>query len=166
MVAISIKITGDLDKLVEQFGQRRLDDAIEYGLTAATVITETKVKEKLEKTVKTGGLRASIRTIKPQRKVAVVEASRVGGSRVYYAKFHEEGTGIYGKSGRPIVPVNAKNMAWFPVSATGTPIAGKRVVRRSVRGQRPVRFMERTARNDRPIISRAFEEAFRRRLGL
>jgi Bacteriophage HK97-gp10, putative tail-component len=53
------------------------------------------------------------------------------GSNVEYARYVEEGTGIYGPHQTPIVPVNASVLVFTPKGATGPVFA------RSVKGMKP-----------------------------
>lgn len=62
--------------------------------------------------------------------VAVIRAT------AEYARYQNDGTGIYGARGTPIVPRRAKLLSWVGKD-------GVRVFARSVRGVPPQRFMER-----------------------
>jgi hypothetical protein len=53
-----------------------------------------------------------------------------------YSEFVHRGTGIYGPYGIPITPKTAKALAFS--------IGGKKVVRKSVKGQKPNPFVDRT----------------------
>ena len=93
----------------------------------------TAVKNKAQRLcpVNNGRLRQSIEV-----EMAVeggVPVARVG-TNVEYALWVHEGTGIYGKRGRPITPVRAKALRF-------TPRGGPTLFRRSVAGQRGVPFL-------------------------
>lgn len=76
--------------------------------------------------VATGNLRRTIRVGAVSAKSAAVTAG--GTRRVGYARYVEEGTGVYGSRNRPIVPRKAKLLSW---KTRG----GGRVFARSVRGR-------------------------------
>lgn len=59
------------------------------------------------------------------------------GSPLEYARYQEEGTGIYGPRGRPIVPVTAKALKFKPKGAKGF------VFRAKVSGTPATRFLSR-----------------------
>lgn len=61
-------------------------------------------------------------------------ASVVVGAETDYARFQDEGTGIYGPEGRPITPTRGKVLVF------DWPAAGGIVFARSVRGSEPTRF--------------------------
>lgn len=70
---------------------------------------------------------------------------------VRYARYHHDGTGIYGRTGQPIRPVSAKALRFKPRGSTGYVYAA------SVRGSRPNPFMREAleAAADPGLISRA-----------
>lgn len=66
--------------------------------------------------------------------VTDVAATRVRyGTNLPYARWLQEGTGIYGKQGTPIVPINAKVLAFK--------INGKMYFARSIKGTQPRVFL-------------------------
>lgn len=84
-----------------------------------------------------GVLRGSINTDGPHKRGNDVMASV--GTNVKYARYMEEGTGIYGPRRTPITPKNGKVLAWKR--------NGKWHFARSVKGVKPKRFFKR-ARDD------------------
>lgn len=78
--------------------------------------------------VDSGRLRSSIQHIVNVEGTRVV--GRVG-SGVQYARYHHDGTGIYGPEGRPIRPRNAHMLAFVPKGQKGVVFAHQ------VRGSRP-----------------------------
>lgn len=101
---------------------------------------------------KTGNLQRSLRVGNVSRSDQSVEVRAGGTQGVGYAAYLEFGTGIYGPKGRPIVPVRAKALR-FPAAGAGVRLSdnltkaqqragGGWQFRRSVRGIRPVRYME------------------------
>jgi hypothetical protein len=159
VVAVSVEIT-DWDKIVRKYGKTAADNALKRGLRAGTDSAADMVKGRIGNHVVTGFMRSSIK--------GDVQSPREGktyaaiGSGVYYTRFVEEGTGIYGKGGKPIVARRARAMAWHPRTATGAPIKkGGKVVRRSVKGQRPVGMFKQTFALDRAKMVDAFVRGFR-----
>jgi len=71
------------------------------------------------------------------------------GTKVHYASYVEEGTGIYGPMKRRIFPKTKKALYW-----SGAPHPFK-----SVRGQRPRRFMAEGVEASLPAIEKYFDEA-------
>lgn len=57
------------------------------------------------------------------------------GSNIPYAKYQEFGTGIYGKTGQPIVPKRARMLAWHTKG-------GQWAYAKSVRGVKPRHFLQ------------------------
>jgi hypothetical protein len=81
--------------------------------------------------VRTGNLRRTIRVGPVTAKSARVLA---GGTRsVGYARYVEEGTGIYGPKGQPIRPKKARMLSWKS--------GGKRVFAKSVRGRKATPYL-------------------------
>jgi hypothetical protein len=68
-----------------------------------------------------------------------------------YARYHHDGTGIFGRTGQPIRPVSAKALRFKPRGSTGFVFAA------SVRGSRPNPFMREAleAAADPGLIARA-----------
>ena len=96
---------------------------------------ETKAKKNLQREprrIDTGYLRSSIST-----QLIIVgskPAVRVG-TNVEYAIFVHDGTGVWGPTGTPITPKQAKMLSWKSKS-------GKRVYARQVQGMRPNPFLK------------------------
>lgn len=63
-----------------------------------------------------------------------------------YGQYLEEGTGVYGPTGQPIVPVRAKILSWVDTD-------GKRYYARKVKGIKPHHTLEKTLMNNKqPIL--------------
>lgn len=95
---------------------------------------EGKAKRNLSrapKRIDTGHLRSSIHTTLVT--VSGLPAVQVG-TKVFYAVFVHEGTGIYGPTGQPIRPVTARVLSWKAKN-------GKRVFAREVKGMQPNPFL-------------------------
>lgn len=84
--------------------------------------------------VNTGRLRSSITTelVQYSGNIAVLV-----GTKVNYAMYQHEGTGIYGPHGTPIVPVRARALRFRPKGST------QFVYARMVRGTPPTFFLRR-----------------------
>lgn len=114
---------------------------------------------------RTGNLQRSLRVASVSQASQSVEVKAGGSQGVNYAAYLEFGTGIYGPKGRPIVPVRAKALR-FPAAGAGVRLSGNLTkaqqragggwqFRRSVRGVRPVRYMENAVKD----VSASFEIA-------
>ena len=117
------------DEMAKRF--RNSPDAVakatKAGLDMATLVVQGKAKENAP--VDKDTLRGSI-----TRKVEGNEG-RVG-TNISYARYQEEGTGIYGKRGAMIVPKNAQYLAF-------TPKGGSKIVfAKAVRGVRAKKFLQ------------------------
>jgi hypothetical protein len=86
-----------------------------------------------------GNLRGSINTQGPT--VANNNVTATVGTNVTYARYQEEGTGVYGPSRQPIRPKNAKVLAWKS--------GGQWHYARQVKGVKPKRYF-RQAREEVP----------------
>ena len=73
------------------------------------------------------------------------------GNSTDYGQYLEEGTGIYGPTGQPIVQVRAKILSWV-----GTD--GKRYYARKVNGIKPYHTLEKTLINNREAILKLLAE--------
>lgn len=96
---------------------------------------EAKAKKNLQREprrIDTGNLRSSINT--QLLIVGSKPAVRVG-TNVIYAIFVHDGTGVWGPTGTPITPKQAKMLSWKAKS-------GKRVYARQVQGMRPNPFLK------------------------
>lgn len=102
-----------------------LKQAMKVMLTTGALIAEGTAKEKAP--AQNGVLRGSISH-------KVFDDYAIVGTNVEYAKYQEYGTGIYGKTGQPIRPRNAKVLSFV--------IGGTRVFAREVRGTPAKKFME------------------------
>ncbi len=155
---INITIDG-MDRLLARYGVSQMHKAVESGMDAAMEVAVTGGKERLQGHVVTGGLRASIQ----KKRVAYNEG--IVGSNKTYARYVEDGTGVYGPNQRAIMPRHARRLAWFPKTVTGTPQKGSgKIVRRQVKGQRPVHYMANTLAQDQNRMRDAFKTAFSRSL--
>lgn len=166
MSGVTITITG-LDKLVEKYGKAKCDAALKHALEDSAQYTAGLVKEKLSQHTVTGFLRSSITGEATTTKAGKVFAKQ--GSGPFYAKFVEQGTGIYGPSKHVVVPTSKKVMAWHPKTATGKPVKGKgagdsRIVRRATSGQKPVLMFHNTYIHDQGKIKAKFQTSFMQKL--
>lgn len=112
-------IEGLMSKL--QNSPRIVEDAERSMLERATLQAKTTAKENapVDKSILRGSIDHDI-------KGSVGEMVGIVGTNVKYAKFQEEGTGIYGKRHRMITPINARMLAFKA--------GGKMVFARAVRG--------------------------------
>lgn len=159
MVGITITVTG-MDKIVAKYGQAAATAAVQHGLEAAAERTASGVKKRIAgKHHVTGFLLSSI-TASVAQKSGKIYARQGGG--VYYAKFVEQGTGIYGPHATPIRPTHKTRLAWHPRSVTGKPLTGKgQIVRRTVKGQPGVGMFAKTLSEDKGAITAEFGKAFK-----
>lgn len=105
--------------------------------------------------VRTGTLGRNITYRQPAvRGKRIVGEVGVNLGTVPYARYVEEGTGIYGPAGQPIRPVKAKVLAWKA--------GGQWIIARQVRGMKPWHYM-RKAFTD-PASSGYFERRIRQAL--
>lgn len=159
MGSLNIIING-LDRVIAKYGRDKAEKAAALALDDTMNYTSDLVKQKVAgKHHVTGWL---VNSIGPQR-ISSSQGrvyAREGGA-VYYAPFVEQGTGIYGPNARAIRPKSAKVLAWHSKNATGNKKTGS-IVRRSVKGQRPVHMFQNTFVQDRPRIISRFNTSFRR----
>lgn len=158
---VKVTITG-LKQVLAKYGQSKTDAAKRAGLQAVTAHFATKVKLKLAPHTRTGFLRTSITGEVKSAREGDVAAKR--GAGVYYAKFVEHGTGVHGPKHSRIYPKVAKAMAWHPTTATGKPTGAKRIVRKSVAGQKPVKMFEQTVQQETSKAADVFKTAFMKAL--
>ena len=125
-----VKIEG-LDRLLKKYGKDEFDRAAQAGLEAGMQIAVNGAKRRLQANVKTGALRNSI-TFQRRGMDGWV------GSNLNYARWVEEGTGVYGPMKRPFGPRRAKVMRWTPKTPTGAP--GKKSWTGCSRGSRTTSF--------------------------
>lgn len=154
---VKIAITG-VDELLAKYGQAKLDAAKTAALAAVTTHFATKIKLKLAPHTRTGFLRASITGEVKTPKAGETFAKRNSG--VYYAKFVEHGTGVHGPTHKRIRPKMAKAMAWHPTTPTGKPTGSKKIVRKSVAGQKPVKMFEQTVQQEVGKVAEVYKAAF------
>jgi hypothetical protein len=111
---------GDTEKMMGYLGQ--------------IVVGEAKINTRPFR--KTGNLGRSIRVDSVTRSSVTVIAGGSGG--VGYARFVEQGTGIYGPKKRKIVPKHAKMLSWVSGGSrlTGKGPGSTRKFARSVRGRK------------------------------
>jgi hypothetical protein len=182
MGSFAIELQG-WDKIVQKHGQAAAKAALRKALDRTTVYTAELVVKRLGgEHVVTGFLRASITGQAESDTKGRVFAKQ--GSGVYYAKFVESGTGLYGPKKQVIRPKHAKVMAWHPRSATGRPLKGKAlkatgatmkkkgtvgpirgegmIARRTVKGQRPVQMFHNTYVQDQGKITARFQSEFKK----
>lgn len=65
-----------------------------------------------------------------------------------YGEWLEKGTGIYGPTGKKIVPVNKKILSWVDTD-------GKRYFAKSVKGIKPMPIIEDTLNNNKEFVIQA-----------
>ena len=156
MTNFSVRIEG-LEELRRRISPTQFKAVLERGLKAAAIHLEGRVKRNTP--VRTGRLRSSI-------------VHKGGGLRyeigtdVKYARYVEEGTGLFGPRKRkyPIEPRNKKALAWPATGQTaaglgrgpqgtskrgGSLIVRKRVMHPGIKG---VHMFERTAKEERSAV--------------
>ena len=151
----------DAKAVIAKYGEAAMKKATEQALADTMQYTADLVKEKITSGghVETGFLRASVTFKRSSNEQGEVFAKH--GSGVYYVKFVEHGTGIYGPTKQPIKPKSAKRLAWHPRSETGKPLSSKgKIVRRTVKGQKPVKMFHRTFTEDKAKIEDRFNKKF------
>ena len=87
---------------------------------------------------KTGNLSRSIRVAEVDENAQTIQVRAGGTQGVNYAAYLEFGTGIYGPNRRPIVPVRLSGNLTSAQQRAG----GGWQFRKSVRGVKPVKYME------------------------
>jgi HK97 gp10 family phage protein len=120
-----------LDKLAQ--AGKIFTDARKAGLTTACLIFQAKAKE--EAPVDTTNLR---KNIKYEVNAGADEAKVFVDEKIEYARFQEEGTGLYGPKHAFIYPKKAKFLSWVGKD-------GKRVFARRSSGTRPKEFFKKGA---------------------
>lgn len=68
-----------------------------------------------------------------------------------YGEWLERGTGIYGPTKRPIVPVKAKILSWVDTK-------GKRRFAKSIKGIKPMPILEDTLKNNKELVITTIEK--------
>lgn len=68
-----------------------------------------------------------------------------------YGEWLERGTGIYGPTKKPIVPVNKKVLSWVDTD-------GKRHFAKSVKGIKPMPILEDTLKNNKELVINTIEK--------
>lgn len=125
-------------------------------IEVATLMAEgtAKANAPIDKGILRGSIHSEVRSIGNDI-VGIV------GTNIEYAQFQESGTGIYGPNATPIVPKQARVLA-FPSKSGGMIFA------RSVAGSRPRRFMAKgmeAVKNNMAKIKDAGIQAARKKLG-
>ncbi len=115
------------------------------GKTAYKVENRAKAYAPIDK----GSLRGSIHTQGPRATRNNVEATV--GTNIKYAKWQEQGTGIYGPRKQMIVPVRAKRLAFK--------VGGAWVYARQVRGVKPQRYIRKAKQETVPDFTEYMREA-------
>lgn len=110
------------------------DTKVVLGQVALLAVNEAKHIARSTFT-KTGNLERTIRVQRVSERDAIISAG--GGSRVGYARYVEEGTGLYGPRRRKIVPTNKKMLSWVGGGSrlTGRGKGSGRIFARSVKGR-------------------------------
>ena len=125
MFEVSIEGLGSLTSRFHN-APAKINNATKHMMNVATMMVWGKAKELAP--VDKGTLRTTmLRTYN-------ADEGRVG-SNLPYAKYQEFGTGIYGKSGVPIVPKRARMLAW-------TTKGGQLAFAKSVRGVPAKHFLQ------------------------
>jgi phage gpG-like protein len=109
------------------------------GKTAYRIEARAKQLAPIDK----ANLRGSINIDGPHATLNNVEAKV--GTNIEYAPHQEYGTGVYGKTGQPIRPKNARILAWKS--------GGKWHFARQVRGVKPKRFFGQSRQEARPYMT-------------
>lgn len=104
--------------------------------------------------VKTGTLR---RSLTQEVKSLSGGVQGIVGTNIEYGPYVELGTGIYGPQKTPIVPVNAKALAWQG--------SGGMIFRRSVKGRPATPYLKPAFENKRLYVEERFKAALQRVLG-
>jgi len=119
---VNLEPTAQTKALIAKFGNasKIVKNAKVKGLTLASMIFQTRSKQ--EALVDTNNLR---RNIKYQVETDGSQAKVYTDPSVKYARFQEEGTGIYGYKRAYIYPKRAKYLAWK--SKTGKMVFAKKV---------------------------------------
>lgn len=68
-----------------------------------------------------------------------------------YGEWLEKGTGVYGPTKRPIVPVQAKILSWVDTD-------GQRHFAKSVKGIKPMPILEDTLKNNKELVITTIEK--------
>lgn len=118
------------------------------GATAFKVESLAKAKAPIQY----GNLRGSINTKGPTATADNVEASV--GTNVAYARYQEEGTGLYGPNKRPITPQNGKFLVFT--------VGGKKVFAKSVKGVRPKWYFRGARDESKPFFTERMRGALAR----
>ncbi len=140
-IRIKLKGLDKLQRLMETAPARTRAALLKARLRSAFLIQRA---AKEEAPVDKGPLRASI-NIRHLSDAAIIAPG------TNYALAVHEGTGIYGPKKTPIRPKNGKVLAWR--SGSGWIFA------RSIKGQKPNRFMARAAKAVTPAVQREFDHA-------
>jgi HK97 gp10 family phage protein len=110
------------------------------GRGVARAAGRTRDRAKRKAPVDFGGLRQSIRS--DQLRQTTTSISYRVSTNVFYARYQEEGTGIYGPKGRPILPRRAKVLRFIPKSKRSTAIPfSPFVFAKSVKGSKARHYM-------------------------
>lgn len=99
-----------------------------------------------------GNLRGSINTRGPKATANNVEASV--GTNMHYARYQEEGTGLYGPRKQPITPKSGKFLVFT--------VGGKKIFAKSVRGVRPKRYFRGAKEEATPFFTDQMKGALAR----
>lgn len=140
------------------------------GITHAVLLHEAEWKRRAARSRRTGTYMRSI-----THRVERVRNQIIGmvGSNVFYARYLEEGTGLYGPRNRWIVP-KTKSVLRFPQPGNkGFTLAGRQrsgkagnqaqwVFAKKVRGIRPRRYARDSHMVVRPLIEREMRDVARR----
>lgn len=150
--------------------QAILHEEAERGMTEALALTHAEALRRMERSRRTGHAMRSVVS-----KVERIGFTVVGviGSNVFYVRYLEEGTGLYGPFNHWIVPRHARFLRFPQPGNPGFTLAGRPrsgaagtgaryVYARRVRGIRPRRYFRDSAMVVGPRVQRIFEATGRR----
>ncbi|WP_368490780.1 hypothetical protein [Clostridium sp. BJN0013] len=129
----------------------KVNDFIEHKLNGMYGLIDNKIKPMLVNEVKSNaywkdrsgdarrGIRGSVEGSGRKYTLSLIPSEE-------YGEWLEEGTGIYGPTGKPIVPVNKKILSWVDED-------GNRHFAKLVKGIKPMPVLEDTLKNNKDNIA-------------
>lgn len=164
-VEFSVKVTGTqaiLEKTVINETVRRFIVRKSLDLTGAYVVTLVQMKTPVGATGQTRARITKRTTIGAKRSSVVIGGKNMLPNGMNLTELLEEGTGIYGPKGTPIVPKTAKVLRWPAggMTLTGKVRPGGYAFAKSIKGMKPRRMFARTMSEDGSRILSVFNTAF------